>query len=246
MRQYSILADFYDKLNSDFDYGGYARMADRLFRMNGIVPGDLVLDLACGTGNLTVRLSELGYNMIGADVSPEMLGVAREKAGDEILFINQDMRSFELYGTVKAVVCSLDSVNYLLKRKDLLDCFSAVHNYLEPDGLFIFDVNTKYRFENVYSDRDYILEDDGIFCGWRNVYNGKTGVCDFFLTLFAEENGEIKRFDEHQRERAWSERTLRNVLEQTGLAVTGIYSDFDLSPVGERDEKMFFVCRCRK
>ncbi len=246
MRQYSALANYYDILNSDFDYAGYARMADGLFRRNGVVPGDLVLDLACGTGNLTIRLSELGYNMIGADVSPEMLGIAREKAGNEILFINQDMRSFELYGTVRGVVCSLDSVNYLLHRNDLRNCFSTVHNYLEPGGVFIFDVNTRYRFENVYAGRDYILEDDGIFCGWRNEYNEKTGICDFYLTLFASENGMIRRYDERQRERAWSERTLRRLLDETGLPVTDVFSGFDLSPACEKSEKMFFLCRCLK
>ncbi len=245
MRQYSVLATYYDKLNSGFDYDGYAGMAETLFKRNGVKPGDLVLDLACGTGEVTCRLARRGYDMIGADISPEMLDVARSKARS-ILWICQDMRCFELYGTVKAVVCCLDSVNYLLTREDLLACFSTVHNYLEPGGLFLFDVNTKRRFLNVYANRDYILEDGNVFCGWRNDYNEKTGVCDFNLTLFVSNNNSIERYDEHQRERCWSEKTLISLLKKAGFTEPEIYSDFDCSPATEGSERIFLACNCIK
>ena len=158
---YTFLPAYYDRLNREIDYGKWAGDIADILRSHGIGEDSLVLDLACGTGSLTVCLARLGYDMIGADLSAEMLGIARSKSPD-VLWLNQDMRSFELYGTVKAVVCCLDSVNYLLKLKDLYDCFGLVHNYLEPDGLFIFDVNTGYKFEKIYAQNHYILDDGDI------------------------------------------------------------------------------------
>ena len=116
--------------------------------------------------------------MTGIDLSPDMLSVAQDRAADEeltgILWLLQDMREFELYGTVDAVVCALDSLNYLRNTKELQKVFSLVNNYLYPGGVFLFDMNTPYKFENIYADNSYVLEDDGIYCGWQNEYNSKT------------------------------------------------------------------------
>ena len=116
-----------------------------------------------GTGTLTEILSERGYDMTGVDASPEMLSVARERCSENTLLLCQNMCAFELYGTVGAVTCCLDSLNYLLEDGDLQKCFATVHNYLDPDGLFLFDMNTPYKFRNVYADNAYVLEDELVY-----------------------------------------------------------------------------------
>ncbi|MBO4769933.1 MAG: methyltransferase domain-containing protein [Clostridia bacterium] len=242
---YTFLPTYYDRLNSEIDYEAWAKNISEVFDKNGIHREDLVLDLACGTGNMTVQLARLGYDMIGIDLSAEMLDVARRK-DPGVLWINQDMRSFELYGTVKAAVCCLDSVNYLLKSKDLACCFGLVHNYLEPGGIFIFDVNTRYKFEKVYADNHYILEDDDIVCCWRNHYSARTGICDFDLTFFSGRGDSYLRTDEHQRERYWSDRTLKKVLSDAGFGNIRITSGLSSDEFAPDAERHFFVSECLK
>ena len=256
--QYSVLAGYYDRLNSDVDYPGWAGRICEMFRKfggEGLTPSDgfrpLVLDLACGSGNVTLELDRRGYDMTGVDLSPEMLTEARDKAersGRNVLWLCQDMRSFELYGTVAAIVCCLDGINYLTDKVGLESCFSLAHNYLDPGGLFIFDVNTPYKFVNIYGGRDYIMESDGVFCGWSNSFNEKTGLCRFDLTFFIErEDGSYIRREETQTERCWSSRTLKGVLKSSGFEILGIF-DADGADASENSgcERWFFVARCLK
>jgi SAM-dependent methyltransferase len=245
---YSVIAECYDSLNSHVDYKGWAEGLSRILRSYGVKEGDLVLDLACGTGSVTLPLAELGYDMIGVDMSYEMLGVAMEKkAASPILWLCQDMRAFELYGTVAATVCCLDSINYLTGKVGLGKCFSLVHNYLDPDGIFIFDVNTPHKFDTVYSDRHYVLEGDGVTCAWKNYYDKKSGLCDFELSFFYEqEDGSYIRRDETQRERCWSIKTLSSLLVKNGFEVLSISSDLNGSPLTDDSERAFFICRAKK
>ena len=190
--------------------------------------------------------------MIGVDGSPEMLTEAYMKRGEgeNTLYLNQDMRSFELYGTVGAVVCCLDSINYLLSEGDVKKTFSLVHNYLDPDGLFMFDVNTPFKFENVYSDNAYILEDEidgsAVFCGWQNSFDKESGICDFYLSLFEEYDGTYSRFDEHQQERCYTKDTLCRLLTESGFEVLEIVSDFDFTEPKDNTERYYIVARAKK
>ncbi|MBQ7780179.1 MAG: class I SAM-dependent methyltransferase [Clostridia bacterium] len=245
---YSAIAECYDALNSHIDYEAFASFLNREIRAGGISDGSIVLDLACGTGNITLPLLKRGYDMIGVDLSGDMLNIARnKKGGDKVLWLCQDMRSFELYGTVGAVVCCLDSINYLTSRNGLIKCFSLVHNYLDPNGIFIFDVNTPYKFEQVYGNNHYILEDNGIYCGWQNYFDKKSGLCDFELSFFYEnDDGSYTRLDETQTERCFSIRTLTNLLVKNGFEIIKVVSDFDDSPVKDTDERAYFVCRAIK
>ena len=134
------------------------------------------MDLACGTGSMTHAMAARGYDMIGVDRSPEMLSTALsrtdfDREGPSPLFLCQDMRSFELYGTVGAVVCCLDSLNHLTEDGELEKCFALVHNYLNPDGLFLFDVNAPHKFRHTYGTNDFILENDGAVCCWQNQFD---------------------------------------------------------------------------
>ena len=247
-RPYSVLASCYDRLNAAVNYREYADYLAEQLRRYGITDGSLVLDLACGTGNITLALAAHGYDMIGVDLSPEMLDAARRKApGQDILWLCQDMRRFELYGTVAATVCCLDSLNYLTGRAGLQKCFSLVHNYLDPNGLFLFDMNTPYKFEHVYGTQQYLLEGKGVFCGWQNYYDKASGLCDFELTIFSEnEDGTYTRFDESQRERCWSLKTIQSLLASTGFTLLSMQGDLDGSPVTETTERAYFICRANK
>ncbi len=246
--QYSSLALCYDKLNSDINYTLWAEKIDKTLKKYGVPSGSLLLDLACGTGSITLPLSRLGYDMIGVDLSPEMLDMARSKSGGrDILWLCQDMRDFELYGTVAATVCCLDSINYILRRDELEMCFSLVHNYLDCGGIFIFDVNSPYKFQNIYKDNHYILEADGVYCGWQNSYNKKSGICHFDLSIFAKmQDGLWQRFDELQREKCYSQRVLTSCLEKTGFEILSVCSDVDSGELSCDTERIFFCCRAIK
>ena len=246
---YSAIAGVYDKLNKDIDYKAWASFFEKCFDTFGAKRPELFLDLACGTGRMTRELSSRGYDMIGIDGSVEMLGEAYSQGGEKILYLCQDMREFELYGTVGATVCCLDSLNYLLEEKELKKVFSLVHNYSDPDALFMFDMNTPYKFENVYADNAYILEDEesDAFCGWQNFYNAESKICDFYLSVFyGNGEGSYTREDEHQKERCYDLPQVENALKTSGFELLGIYSDFDFSPIRDDSERWYFVARAKK
>ena len=247
---YSAIAGVYDRLNKDIDYAKWADFFESCFEKNGAKP-EIVLDLACGTGRMTRELAARGYDMIGVDGSTDMLGEAYSLGGENILYLLQDMRSFELYGTVGATVCCLDSLNYLLSADDLKKTFSLVHNYSDPDALFMFDMNTPYKFENIYGDNAYILEDDNdggaIFCGWQNFYDKESQICDFYLSVFEEyEDGAYARSDEHQQERCYTREQVEELLRECGFELVGIYSDLEMNEINEKTERWYFVTRAKK
>ncbi len=162
--------------------------------------------------------------------------------GKHPLYICQDIRSLELYGTVGAAVCCLDGLNYLCGRGDLDRCLGALANYLEPGGVFIFDVNTPHKFRDIYGTRDYVIEDEGVLCAWENDYNEKTGICDFYLSVFSErENGLWERSDEVQRERCYTRRMLENALARNGFAVCEVLGADSHAPAVDEDERWVFV-----
>ena len=245
---YSAIAEIYDKLNAEIDYSAWADFIEKNFERYLAERPSLLCDLACGTGSMTVALSERGYDMIGVDGSEEMLSVAYERsAGKNILYLLQDMRRFELYGTVGAVTCCLDSLNYLTGEGDLEECFATVHNYLEPDGLFLFDVNTPYKFEKVYGDNSYILEDEGTYCGWQNEYDADSRLCRFYLSVFREnEDGSYFREDEEQHERCYSMEEIREALWRTGFELLSVSADYEFGEISETDERRYFAARCKK
>ena len=250
MEQYSSLSYVYDELNS-VDYDALASFLDTQIKENEREKTSLVLDLACGTGKLTFKLRDLGYDMTGVDLSEEMLSCAQDYAYEnqinDVLFLCQNMTEFELYGTVDACVCTLDSINYLTKADEVKKCFSLVHNYLIPDGVFIFDINTPYRFEKIYGDNSYILENDGLLCAWQNEYNKKSKICRFYLSIFEEnENGTYNRYDEIQKEKCYEKKQIEKLLLETGFEILAVYGGIDKKAPADTDEKWYFVARNKK
>ena len=253
---YHAIAEVYDRLNAEIDYVAWADFFEACFARFMDTRPELVLDLACGTGRMTAELARRGYDMIGVDGSEEMLSVAYERSlpdedcedlSGRPMYLLQDMRRFELYGTVGAVVCCLDSLNYLLEDGDLAECFRCVHNYMDPNGLFLFDVNTPYKFENVYGSNAYILEDtvdgDAVYCGWQNDYDAERGICDFCLSVFREQDGAYLREDEEQHERCYTLEQLTKTLADCGFEVLGIYSGYSFNEPQENTERWYFAAR---
>lgn len=252
MKSYRALAAVYDRLNDEVDYAAIADLYEKVFARYRVKP-QLVLDLGCGTGSMTLELADRGYDMIGVDASAEMLTHAYERmwkrGGAGVLFLEQDMRSFELYGTVGAVVSTLDCVNYLTEDGDIDRCFALVHNYLDPDGLFIFDVNTPYKFKHVYGDNAYILEEDdgSVFCGWQNDFDEKSKLCRFLLSVFKEgRDGRYTREDEEQIERCYSREELTAALERAGFVDIAFFADAALAEPEDTAQRWYVAARCQK
>lgn len=247
---YDLLAPFYDSINADIDYKKWANFIESILKREMKIKPELVLDLGCGTGRMTLELSRRGYDMTGIDYSTEMLDVARSAAeaeGQDILWLCQDMREFELYGTVDAAVCCLDCINHIEDISDVEKCFKLVHNYLIPDGIFIFDVNGKYKFENIYADRAYVMEEDGGFCVWENDYDPESRICDFYITLFKEgPDSRYERYDEVQSERMYAIDELRMALEKNNMEFIAAYDDLDFSPATDDSERIYIIAKCRK
>lgn len=241
---FSLIASCYDRFNSA-GYEEYLAFFLNMCEKHGDIPVKEVLDLGCGTGELTYRLQKAGYDTVGVDGSEEMLGEAFAKCGDTgALLLCQDMRDFELYGTVQATLCAYDCINYLLSTEDVAKCFSLVNNYTEKGGVFVFDINTPYRYETVFGDNAYVYEDKGGMLVWQNKFMKKRGLCDFYLSYFtAEEDGLYSRGDQVQRQRCYAIKTIERLLANNGFELCGVYGSTEGSPFTDTCEKAYFVAK---
>lgn len=246
---YGILSDVYDEINGEIDYSVWADFVCEAIRRYSAIEVSDVLDLACGTGRMTIELAKRGFSMVGVDLSPEMLARARDAAadageGDNILLLCQDMCGFELYGTVEAAVCCLDSINHVTDAKKLRECFDLLRNYIAPGGIFIFDVNTECKFRDTYGNNAYVFECSGGVVTWQNFYNENRGYCDFLIDLFRErEDGAYERSSEAQRERLWKPRTLAKLIRESGFETVGVYGDTDFRELNDKDPRAYYIIR---
>ncbi|MBP5331578.1 MAG: class I SAM-dependent methyltransferase, partial [Lachnospiraceae bacterium] len=214
------------------------------------VSGGILCELGCGTGKMTRRLKEKGYDMIGIDNSADMLNIARsrENPGDEsILYLEQDMREFELYGTVAGIVSICDSMNYILDLRDLKKVFGLVNNYLDPGGIFIFDMNTIHYYRDVLG-ADIICDNrDDCSLIWENEYDPRSGKNRFDLTMFRrEENDMFRKFEETHIQRAYPIEKVKDALNGAGLDVLACLRAFTGKRASENDERVYFIARTRK
>ena len=243
---YSDLSLVYDLLMDDVDYSQWADYIEALFGRYSVKP-EIILDLACGTGSLTLELAKRGYDMIGIDISPEMLNRAVEKTGlsnVSPLWVCQDMRSFELYGTVDAIVCTMDSLNYILDLDDMREVFRLAGNYLNPGGLFIFDLNTPYKFEHVFANNLFYEIRDDIAYLWQNRYNPESRVCDFDLTFFVRETRDLyKMLEEKQKQRSWYYDEIQAAVCGSGLNLADVFDAFTFDRPLQTSERCFYIAK---
>lgn len=245
---YGAFATVYDIFMDNIDYDDWCSYVHQLLLAENVENG-LVLDLGCGTGSMTERLSRLGYDMIGVDNSPQMLQEAmakREHSGLDILYLLQDMRSFELYGTVKAVVSVCDSINYITEPRELEQVFRLVNNYLDPGGIFLFDLNTLYKYETLLGDQTIAENrEEGSFI-WENEYDSQTRMNLYALTLFlSREDGLYEKYEEVHYQRGYSLEEVEELLERAGLEFLAAYDAFTRNPPKEDSERIYVMARER-
>lgn len=245
MSSYDFLAGCYDRLTYDVDYSAWADYIEKHFAKTPL-PGRTVLDLACGTGSLTRELALRGYEMIGADQSPEMLAEAAEKnrgaAPIEPIFLCQSMEKLDLYGTIDACVCCLDSVNYVTDPKKLARAFQRVHLFLMPGGLFLFDVNTPEKLAGL-DGQVFLDETEDAYCVWRAEFSRR--ICTYFMDIFRLDpsTGQWDRGEELHRERAYTMEELTTLLEGAGFVDVRTWGERKLRPPRPGEQRIFFTAR---
>jgi len=252
-KEYTGFASVYDMFMDNVPYDEWADYLHGLLLERGIKDG-IICELGCGTGKITRKLKSFGYDMIGIDISQEMLRIAAEKEKEgvagEILYLNQDMREFELFGTVSAVVCICDGMNYIMDKEDLLKVFKLVNNYLDPNGVFIFDMNTPYYYRHVLGEQSICENrDEGSFI-WENFYDSESMVNEFDMTIYiGRKNPEDKnkcmyeRLEETHYQKAYKISEVRSLLKKAGLKDIEIFEAFTKDAPGKSTERVYYICR---
>ena len=231
MGSYENFARVYDELMDNVPYEEWADFILAILKKNKITDG-LVLELGCGTGEIAIRLAHLGKQVCATDISKvdnsvDMLQIAREKTSPEFLYLLQDMREFELYGTVKAVVSVCDSVNYITEKEDLTEVFRLVNNYLDPKGLFIFDFNTDYKYRDMIGETVIAEDREDVSFIWFNEYDEESQLNDIDLKVFVQEDGDrYRKFQEEHIQRGYSLQEIKQMLEESGLVFLQAFDEY--------------------
>ena len=244
MSAYEALAGVYDRLTEDVGYERRADYLEKLFRKSRI-PVRMVLDLACGTGSMTALLMGRGYELIAADASPDMLSAAREKTegrtGIPPVFLNQSMPELDLYGTVDAAVCCLDSLNYLTSPRDVRRTFQRLRLFIAPGGILIFDVLSPSNLRDL-DGQVFLDEREDVYCVWRAEYEKRSHICTYWMDLFTQRaDGAWERSVEEHRERAYTVEELRAWLMEAGFTHIRTYGDCRMSAPREGERRIYFT-----
>ena len=244
MDSYNAFASYYDELMEDARYEERCRYILEAAQRYDHAMGR-TLDLACGTGSLTLLLRQSGVDVFGADASADMLSLAVQKcadAGERILFVQQEMQSLTLPETVDTCVCTLDSINHLIDEKDVQRTFNRVSRYMNAGGLFIFDVNTVSKHREVLADNVFVMENEHVFCVWQN-FPREDDIVDVALDFFEEENGVWRRSSEDFSERAYSDAQLRSMLAQAGFAVLAVCGDLCFEAPAPDEQRAVYIAQ---
>lgn len=245
MEAYTSFAEVYDLFQDNVPYEDWCSYVTGLLKENGVKDG-LVLDLGCGTGRLTRLLSLAGYDMIGLDSSGEMLQIAMDKEPEmerEILYLLQDMREFELYGTVRAVVSICDSMNYLTEYEDLVRVFRLVNNYLDPGGVFIFDLNTEYKYKELLAGNTFAEDREESSFIWNNFFDEEERINEYDLILFIRQGEWYRKFEETHFQRAYSLDEVKAAAREGGMEFVAAYDACTRNSVKANSERIYIVLR---
>ncbi|MHC1750055.1 MAG: class I SAM-dependent methyltransferase [Cellulosilyticaceae bacterium] len=246
MEIYNDFAKVYDTFMGDTPYEKWAEFMHSQIEQYGVTP-KIMCDLGCGTGKMCEIFADQGIDMIGIDISEEMLMVARENAmeqGKSILYLLQDMSEFELYGTVDVIYSCCDSINYLVEQEDVLKVFELVSNYLEENGLFIFDINTPYKYQEVLGNQVFAEQSEDAAYIWENYYDEEEAINEFNVNFFIkDENGRYERTEEVHYQKAYSVETIKQLLNSAGLELLAVYDDYTNKPYGDTTIRATFIAR---
>ena len=249
MAGYGDFAYYYDLLTENVDYESRCEYICNLLAENGVSKG-ILLDLACGTGTMSMLLSDKGYDVIGVDASEDMLSVAQEKkmeSGKDIMFLCQRMEELDLFGTINAAVCTLDSINHITDEKTVQKVFSKVSLFMEDKGLFLFDVNTPYKHREVLGDNTFIYDMDDVYRVWQNSTDKNTLLTEVSLDIFEEdteeENDVYYRYSEEFSEKGYELSEIEKWLTENKFEVLGIFEEMTKNAVSESTQRAVFLAR---
>lgn len=254
MDAYTSFAEVYDTFMDNIPYDAWSNYVMLLLKEYGI-EGGLILELGCGTGNVTKRLDQAGYDMIGIDNSQEMLQIAlgknkqikreeKEFLGKEILYLQQDMREFELYGTVKGIISICDSMNYILEEEELLEVFKLANNYLDPGGMFLFDMNTVYKYKELLGNSTIAENREESSFIWDNYFYEEESINEYELSIFVKEEENLyRKYEETHYQRGYEVDTVIKLIEDSGLEFLHVYDGFTKDKPSKISERVFFVAR---
>ncbi len=245
---YSYFAEYYDILTQNAEYDKRADYFLRLFQKHGHETG-VTLDLACGTGTLTLELSKRGVDIFGCDMSSDMLSVAQQKAFEDnisILFICQKMQNLHLPGKIDTCICTLDSINHLSGADDVQKTFHKVSRYLNENGLFVFDMNTVYKHQFVLGDNCYIYDTEKVFCAWQNNYSQKDHEVIITLDFFEKDGNIYHRSSEQFSEKTYTQDQIHDMAHKAGFAVEAVYDDMSFAPLKPNSQRAVCVLRKRR
>lgn len=246
MSSYNVFAKYYDELTANIDYKKRSEYFNSIINKYKKTDGAVLLDLACGTGSISVEMAKLGYDVIGIDNSVEMLCIASQKNYENnlaIQFICQDMRNIDLYSSVDITICALDSVNHLNSLKDVKSVFKNVSEFTEPDGLFIFDINTIYKHKYILSNNTFTYETDDVYLVWENQFNEKNNNVKMNLEFFEYEDGAYYRSSESFTEKAYDINEIDAALKETGFKIIAHFDDDTFNPPNEKSQRIVIAAR---
>lgn len=243
MGSYESFAGVYDELMDQVPYEEWWDRIRSVLAAYGITSG-LALDLGCGTGKMLRLMAGAGFDMIGIDQSVDMLEVARDQSPEGCLYLNQDMREFELYGTVRAIVSVCDSINYITDPRDLVQTFKLVNNYLDPGGIFIFDVNTEYKYRYGIGDTVIAEDREDVSFIWYNEYDEEDHINEISLRVFVREQGGLfRKFEEDHLQRGYTMEEVIEALHESGLEYLASYDGYSDRKADSKSERIVFVAR---
>ena len=244
MGAYEALAASYDRLTNDVDYEATVAFYREILAEEGLRPRTAV-DLACGTGSVSVLLAKQGLRVIGVDMSEEMLTVAQQKSDGMVnppRFVCQKLQNLALPRGVDLAVCALDSLDYITDPEDCAEAIRRVYRALNPGGIFIFDVNTPEKLRAM-DGQVFLDEDDDVYCVWRGEFDEETNICTYGMDLFQRQGRLWQRSFEEHREYAYSARQLTGYLSAAGFTNILVYADRRMEPPGAGEQRIYFKAR---